>query len=100
MKHGFDVTLWTLIGFIGQGFFFSRFLVQWIASERRGQSVIPLSFWFFSLAGSVVLLLYGLHRKDLVIICGQIPGAFIYTRNLWLLRRPAAAAASPPAESP
>ncbi len=87
MKHGFDVTTWTLIGFLGQGFFFSRFLVQWIASERRKQSVIPLSFWFFSLAGSIVLLAYGLHRRDLVIILGQIPGAFIYTRNLWLLRR-------------
>jgi lipid-A-disaccharide synthase-like uncharacterized protein len=95
VKHGFDLNLWTLIGFVGQGFFFSRFLVQWIASERRRQSVIPLSFWFFSLAGSIVLLAYGLHRKDLVIILGQIPGAFIYSRNLWLLRKNAPEAQPP-----
>lgn len=95
MKHGFDFTTWTLIGLLGQACFFSRFFVQWVASERRKRSVIPLSFWFFSLAGSIVLLAYGLHRKDLVIVLGQIPGAFIYSRNLWLLRKTGSDAALP-----
>lgn len=60
--------------------------------------MIPKAFWFFSLAGSVVLLAYGIHRKDLVIIIGQIPGLFIYTRNLWFIYRigEQAAAAGPP----
>ena len=56
-----------------------------MASERRKASVIPRAFWFFSLLGSAVLLAYGLHRKDQVIIIGQIPGVFIYARNLWLI---------------
>ena len=69
----------------GKACFFGRFFVQWIASERKGTSVIPTAFWFFSLAGSLVLLAYGIHRKDLVIIIGQLPGFLIYTRNLWFI---------------
>jgi lipid-A-disaccharide synthase-like uncharacterized protein len=70
-----------------------------LASERRKASVIPRAFWFFSLLGSAVLLAYGLHRKDQVIIIGQIPGVFIYTRNLWLIYKAEQlqAAAPPPA---
>lgn len=85
MKHQFIWDLWTAIGFLGQGFFSARFFVQWIASERRKTSVIPTAFWFFSLAGSLVLLSYGIHRRDPVIIAGQIPGLFIYSRNLWFI---------------
>lgn len=62
-------------------------MIQWLASERRKASVIPRAFWFFSMLGSAVLLAYGIHRKDQVIIIGQIPGVFIYSRNLWLLHR-------------
>lgn len=87
MKHQFIWNLWTAIGLLGQGFFFARFFVQWIASERRKSSVIPTAFWFFSMAGSVVLLAYGIHRRDAVIIIGQIPGLFIYSRNLWFIYR-------------
>jgi lipid-A-disaccharide synthase-like uncharacterized protein len=103
VKHQFIWNLWTVIGLLGQGFFFARFFVQWVASERRKSSVIPTAFWFFSMAGSVVLLAYGIHRRDSVIIIGQIPGLFIYSRNLWFIYKggyptPAEppAAASPP----
>ena len=68
MQHQFVWNVWTAIGLLGQAFFFARFFVQWVASERKGASVIPTAFWFFSLAGSLVLLAYGFHRKDLVII--------------------------------
>ena len=85
MKHEFIWNIWTAIGLLGQGCFFARFFVQWIASERKKVSVIPTAFWIFSLAGSLVLLTYGIHRRDSVIIIGQIPGFFIYTRNLWFI---------------
>lgn len=84
MEHN---PVWIAIGFLGQGFFSARFLVQWLASERRKTSVIPKAFWFLSLAGSAVLLAYAIHRRDPVIIAGQLPGLFIYTRNLWLIYR-------------
>lgn len=87
MEHKFIWNVWTAIGLLGQACFFGRFFVQWIASERKGASVIPTAFWFFSLAGSLVLLAYGIHRKDLVIIIGQLPGFLIYTRNLWFIYR-------------
>jgi lipid-A-disaccharide synthase-like uncharacterized protein len=78
-------TIWILIGFAGQGLFFARFLVQWLASERRKRSVIPIAFWYFSLAGSSVLLAYAIHRRDPVFIAGQAAGFFIYARNLWFI---------------
>ena len=87
MQHQFAWNVWTAIGLLGQAFFFARFFVQWVASERKGASVIPTAFWFFSLGGSLVLLAYGFHRKDLVIIIGQLPGFLIYTRNLWFIHR-------------
>ncbi len=76
-----------VIGFIGQAFFSMRFLVQWIASERAGKSVIPLSFWIFSILGSALLLIYAIHRKDPVFILGQAPNLFIYSRNLYLIKK-------------
>jgi len=78
---------WLAVGLVGQGFFFSRFLVQWIASERRKESVVPVSFWFFSIGGGCVLLVYAIYRRDPVFILGQGAGLFVYLRNLYLIRR-------------
>ena len=80
--------LWVVIGFIGQSLFFGRFFVQWIASERRKQSVVPKAFWYFSLGGGTVLLAYAIHQRDPVFIVGQATGFLIYTRNLWFIHRP------------
>lgn len=96
MANQFHWNVWTAIGLLGQAFFFARFFVQWVASERKGASVIPTAFWFFSLAGSIVLLAYGFHRKDLVIIIGQLPGFLIYTRNLWFIYKGQQVAADQP----
>jgi lipid-A-disaccharide synthase-like uncharacterized protein len=79
--------LWLSIGFLGQTFFSMRFLVQWIASERRKESVIPISFWFFSIGGGFTLLIYSIYRMDPVFILGQGAGLFVYLRNLYLIRR-------------
>jgi lipid-A-disaccharide synthase-like uncharacterized protein len=79
--------LWYVVGFLGQAFFFSRFLVQWLASERAGRSVIPLSFWYLSLLGGATLFVYAIHLGDPVFIIGQSTGAFIYLRNLYFRLR-------------
>ncbi len=78
-------THWLIFGFTGQFFFGCRFLVQWIASERAGKSVVPVSFWYLSIVGSAMILFYAIHRVDPVIILGQSTGFLIYTRNLVLL---------------
>jgi len=80
---------WLALGFIAQGLLAARFLVQWIKSERARQSVIPASFWYLSLAGSILLLIYAIHKRDMVFILGQSAGMLVYVRNLLLLRRPA-----------
>lgn len=80
-------TFWLALGFAAQALFASRFLVQWIASERVGRSIIPNAFWFLSLAGGLLLLTYAIYREDPVFILGQATGAFIYTRNLVLIYR-------------
>jgi lipid-A-disaccharide synthase-like uncharacterized protein len=80
--------LWLVVGFLGQSLFSGRFLLQWIATERQKKSVIPRSFWFLSLGGGAVLLLYSIHQKDPVFIAGQATGLLIYSRNLWFLRKP------------
>ena len=77
--------LFLIIGFTGQGLFASRFIVQWIYSENKGESVIPLSFWYLSIFGGVGLLIYAIFRKDPVIILGQSFGILIYLRNLILI---------------
>ena len=79
-------TLWLTIGFTGQLIFSSRFLVQWIHSESQRRSVIPISFWYLSLAGSVLLLSYAIVRRDPVFIFGQASGFVVYVRNLQLIR--------------
>jgi lipid-A-disaccharide synthase-like uncharacterized protein len=76
---------WLLVGFIGQGLFTMRFVVQWLASERQRKSVIPLAFWYFSLAGGLTLLAYALWRGDPVFIVGQATGLVIYARNLYFI---------------
>lgn len=81
MKESF----WYLLGFIGQGMFFLRFFFQWLASEKRGKSIIPIQFWHLSLLGSFLVLIYALYRKDPVFILGQSLGIFIYARNLYLI---------------
>ena len=84
---------WVIFGFIGQICFTMRFLVQWIASEKSKKSVIPIAFWYFSLCGGVILLIYACYRRDPVFIAGQAFGAIVYTRNLILLKRNARMAA-------
>ena len=80
--------LWRVVGFAGQAMFFSRFLVQWIASERLGRSVVPRAFWWFSLAGGAILFAYAaLGIRDIVFSLGQGAGLVIYARNIVLLRR-------------
>jgi lipid-A-disaccharide synthase-like uncharacterized protein len=78
---------WVVLGFIAQGLFTARFVVQWIASERAGKSVIPFAFWLFSIGGGVLLLVYALYRKDPVFIAGQAFGVFVYLRNLYFVTR-------------
>lgn len=80
-----ETSLWIGIGLAGQLLFTSRFLVQWIASERRRESVVPVAFWWFSLAGGVTLLGYALWRQDPVFILGQAMGLVVYARNLALI---------------
>jgi lipid-A-disaccharide synthase-like uncharacterized protein len=78
---------WVVLGLVAQGLFTMRFLVQWIASERAGHSVIPTAFWFLSIGGGLLLLLYALYRKDAVFIAGQAFGVFVYLRNLYFVLR-------------
>ncbi|MCC7211332.1 MAG: lipid A biosynthesis protein [Candidatus Brocadia sp.] len=80
-----DINTWVILGFIGQFLFGSRFFVQWIVSERRGESTIPDVFWYLSMTGSALLLTYAVYRHDPVFIMGQCSGLFIYLRNLMLI---------------
>jgi lipid-A-disaccharide synthase-like uncharacterized protein len=83
----FRIDFWVIIGFIGQAMFTMRFLIQWVASEKKKESVIPVSFWYFSLVGGLILLAYAMHRTDPVFILAYLPGNFIYFRNLYLIRK-------------
>lgn len=77
--------LWLAVGFIGQMLFSARFVVQWLTSERLKRSVVPLAFWYLSVAGGATLLAYAIHRRDPVFIVGQLAGVFVYLRNLQLI---------------
>lgn len=77
--------IWLGIGFLGQFMFSLRFLVQWIVSERKKESIVPISFWYFSLLGGLILLSYALYRRDPVFILGQGAGVIVYLRNLMLI---------------
>jgi lipid-A-disaccharide synthase-like uncharacterized protein len=74
-----------LLGLIGQACFFSRFLVQWVASERQRRSVVPTAFWYLSIIGGLLVLIYALWRRDPIFILGQSVGLVVYTRNLILI---------------
>jgi lipid-A-disaccharide synthase-like uncharacterized protein len=79
--------IWLMIGFAGQALFSARFLLQWLTSEREGRSVVPTAFWYFSIGGSLTLLVYAIHRLDPVFIAGQATGLMIYLRNLYFIYR-------------
>ena len=76
---------WVALGFLGQLSFSLRFITQWISSERRGMSVVPVYFWYFSIAGGVILSVYAFHRRDPVFLVGQLAGLVVYVRNLMLI---------------
>jgi len=76
-----------VIGFAGQSLFFMRFFVQWLYSEKHKRSLIPTAFWYFSLGGSCLLLVYAIMRRDIVFTVGQSTGFLIYTRNLYLISK-------------
>jgi lipid-A-disaccharide synthase-like uncharacterized protein len=76
-----------LVGYLAQFLFAMRFVVQWIASERAGRSVVPTAFWFFSIGGGLMLLGYAIYRRDPVFILGQAFGVFVYLRNLQFVLR-------------
>jgi lipid-A-disaccharide synthase-like uncharacterized protein len=80
-----EPTVWLAIGCVGQLLFCARFLVQWIASEQKRHSVVPVAFWWLSLLGGSTLLAYSIFRRDPVIITGQALGLVVYARNLMLL---------------
>ncbi|MEC4673721.1 MAG: lipid-A-disaccharide synthase N-terminal domain-containing protein [Nitrospirota bacterium] len=79
--------MWLSIGFLGQSLFFSRWIIQWIASERNAESQMPIAFWYMSLGGGLIVLTYAIYRKDPVFIAGQGIGSFVYLRNLMLIYR-------------
>lgn len=78
---------WIVLGFVAQFMFMMRFVIQWVASERVGRSIVPVAFWFFSVAGGALLLIYAIQRQDPVFIAGQGLGLIIYFRNIWLIFR-------------
>ena len=80
-------TIWLAIGFLGQGLFFGRWVVQWIASEKKAESQVPVAFWYMSLIGGLITLAYAIYREDAVFIAGQSIGSFVYIRNLMLVSR-------------
>jgi len=79
--------VWLLVGFLGQGLFASRFIIQWFKSELAGRSVIPMAFWYCSISGGVVLFAYALYKMDPVFITGQGMGLVVYSRNIYLILR-------------
>lgn len=93
-----QINFWVVIGFIGQFLFGSRFFVQWIVSEKRGESVIPEIFWYLSMAGSIILMVYAIYRRDPVFIVGQCSGLFIYARNIMLIYKKKKLLATAPSE--
>jgi lipid-A-disaccharide synthase-like uncharacterized protein len=78
---------WVVFGFLGQAIFAARFIIQWVVSEKKKESIVPLSFWYFSIAGGVVLLIYAIYKKDPVFMMGQASGLVVYVRNLMLIMK-------------
>ncbi len=79
------LTFWLAVGFMGQALFTARFVLQWVSSERKGSSVVPVAFWWLSLLGGAALMCYAISRRDAVIVTGQGMGLFVYVRNLVLV---------------
>ena len=90
---------WLIIGFVGQALFGARFIIQWIVSEKKGESTIPLAFWYCSIGGAIMLLTYAIYKEDPVFIVGQSLGSIVYIRNLILIDRKRKAMASVGADS-
>ncbi len=80
-------TIWVGIGFFGQALFFGRWVIQWIVSEKKSQSEVPISFWYMSLIGGLITLAYAIYRLDPVFIAGQSVGSVVYIRNLMFIYR-------------
>lgn len=78
---------WLILGFTAQALFTMRFLIQWVVTEKKRKSHVPISFWYFSILGGLLLLVYAIHRKDPVFILGQSTGVFIYSRNLYFIHK-------------
>lgn len=76
---------WLAFGIVAQLLFTARFIVQWLASEKAGRSVMPMAFWFLSMAGGTMTLLYGIVRREPIIIMGQALAVGIYVRNIVLI---------------
>ena len=93
-RLGDSLTPWAALGFCGQAVFAARFLVQWMHSERVRRSEIPLGFWYLSLAGGAMMLVYAIHIANAVFIVGQAGGLLVYARNLHLIFRERRAAAA------
>ena len=87
LNNMFKIDWWVILGLVAQGLFFGRFFVQWLVSEKKGESTVPLSFWFFSIFGGGLLLIYAIHQQDIVFTLGQAGGLVIYLRNLMLIYR-------------
>ena len=81
------IILWTVLGFIGQFIFGMRFVVQWIATEQKKKSVVPVAFWHLSILGTIILLIYSIHKRDVVFIAGFSLNMLIYSRNLYFIYR-------------
>ena len=99
LRHFLDILAQPMgmVGMLGQVLFTCRFLAQWVVSEKKGESTVPVVFWYLSFGGGVLLLIYAIWRKDPVITVGQLVGLFVYARNLMLIhrRRPAVSPAGP-----
>jgi len=92
---GLDWSYLTILGFAGNALFSTRFLIQWIASEKKGKSVIPDSFWYWSIAGSIIMCIYWIMERSPVGILAYLPNSFIYVRNLHLIKKHTQAATTP-----
>ena len=78
-------TFWLILGFTAQALFSARFIIQWLASEKAKRSVMPVMFWYLSIGGSMLLLLFAIYRRDPVFILGQSAGILVYSRNLYFI---------------
>ena len=78
---------WVVFGFLGQAAFSARFIVQWIVSEKKKTSTIPVAFWYLSLIGGLILFVYAIHQRDPVFMLGQGSGLIVYIRNIILIKK-------------